>query len=61
MAGNKLTSNRSISFDNDPQYSIDEFATDFPCEVNDISHKITYQELMIQMGELARTVQNDQS
>ena len=61
MAGNKLTSNESNPFDNDPECSIDEFAKDFPCDVNDVVQRISYQELMIQMGELARTVQNDQS
>ena len=47
MAGNKLTSNESNPFDNDPECPIDEFSNDFPCDVNDAAQKISYQELII--------------
>ena len=50
--------------DNDPYSTIvecdrDEFATDLTSDEADINGKISYQELMTRMEELARTIQND--
>jgi len=52
--------------DNDPYGTIvecgrDEFATDLTRDDADINRKISYQEIMTKMGELARTIQNDKS
>jgi len=60
-AASKSTHDNTNPFQMDAECSIDEFATDFTSEEIDITHKICYQELMIRMGELARTVQNDQT
>ena len=60
-AAMKSTHGNTNPFHMDAECSIDEFATDFTSDEIDVTHKISYQELMIRMGELARTVQNDQT
>ena len=60
-AASKSTHDNTNPFQMDAECSIDEFATDFTSEEIDVTHKICYQELMIRMGELSRTVLKDQT
>ena len=48
-------------YSNDPECAIDNFIEDIEYNEDDEYTNISYEQLMVQIGELAHTIQNNQS
>jgi len=61
VISDKNSNDGNIHYSNDPECAVDAFVEDIEHGEDGKHAKISYQQLMVQLGELARTVQNNQS